>query len=128
MVRAMSAKVSRPHALGATPSLFPVIIPGMFIIELTYRAELEQIDQAMSAHVAFLKEQYAAGVFVASGRKIPRNGGIILATASTRDEIDQIMDKDPFCARGLAEYSVIEFRLSQRARDLQKLIDAEPSR
>lgn len=100
----------------------------MFIIELTYKAELKEIDRAMKAHMAFLAEQYAAGVFVASGRKIPRDGGVILATASTRDALDLIMSRDPFCARGLADYRVIEFRLSQRAPDLQKLFDAEPSR
>ena len=100
----------------------------MLIVELTYQVELEEIDRAMKDHVAFLKKQYSAGVFVASGRKIPRDGGVILATGVTREEMDQIMQTDPFCSRGLAEYRIVEFRLSQRAPDLQKLIDNEPSR
>ena len=90
----------------------------MFLIELTYKAALAEIDRHMKAHVAFLNEQYAAGRFVVSGRKIPREGGIILATGGTREEIEALMRQDPFVARGLAEVRVVEFRASQRARDL----------
>jgi uncharacterized protein YciI len=89
----------------------------MFVIELVYKAPLEQIDAAMAAHVRFLKKHYAAGHFVASGRKIPRDGGIILAVGESRNAIEAIMRDDPFCARGLADVRVIEFRVSQRAGD-----------
>ena len=51
----------------------------MFVIELTYTASLARIDAHMKAHVAFLTKHYAAGTFLISGRKIPREGGIILA-------------------------------------------------
>ena len=53
----------------------------MFIISLTYTQSLEAIDQHLEAHVAFLKEQYAKGLFIASGRKVPRSGGVILAVS-----------------------------------------------
>ena len=90
----------------------------MFVIELTYKAALPEIDRHMKAHVAFLNQQYAAGRFVVSGRKIPREGGIIVATGGTREEIEALMREDPFVARGLAEVRVVEFRASQRAPDL----------
>jgi uncharacterized protein YciI len=95
----------------------------VFVIELTYTADLARIDAHMKAHVAFLNKYYAAGVFVVSGRKIPRDGGIIIATGRTRAQIEEIVKEDPFCARGLAEFRVIEFRASQRAPDLPKRID-----
>ena len=41
----------------------------MFVIELTYTADLAQIDAHMAAHVVFLKKYYASGNFVVSGRK-----------------------------------------------------------
>src|SRR5438874_1578547 len=47
----------------------------MFVIELTYKAPLPEIDAQMKAHVAFLKKYYAAGHFLVSGRQIPRAGG-----------------------------------------------------
>jgi uncharacterized protein YciI len=90
----------------------------MFIIELTYKAPLAQIDAAMTAHVAFLKTHYAAGTFIVSGRKIPRDGGIIVAAGDDRDEIETVMRQDPFCKRGLADVRIIQFRASQRAEDL----------
>ena len=75
----------------------------MFVIELLYKAPLAEIDAAMAAHVAFLKKHYASGHFLVSGRKIPRDGGIIIAAGSSRDEIEAIVREDPFVARGLAD-------------------------
>jgi len=94
----------------------------MFVIELTYKAALPEIDRHMKAHVAFLNQQYAAGRFVVSGRKIPREGGIIVASGGTREEIEALMREDPFVVRGLAEVRVVEFRASQRAGDLPERI------
>jgi uncharacterized protein YciI len=96
----------------------------MFIIELTYKAPLAEIDATMPAHMTFLKKHYADGTFVASGRQVPRAGGIILAVGRSKAEMEAIARQDPFCARGLAEVRVIEFRVSQKADDLQKLFEA----
>jgi uncharacterized protein YciI len=95
----------------------------MFVIELLYTAALAEIDAHMTAHVKFLKKYYASGHFVVSGRKIPRDGGIIVATGSSRQEIEDIAREDPFFTNGLAEFRIIEFRASQRADDMPKRID-----
>jgi uncharacterized protein YciI len=90
----------------------------MFVIDLIYKADLAEIDANMKAHVAFLKKHYAAGTFLVSGRKIPRDGGVIIASGHSKEEISAIMATDPFCARGLAAFRVIEFRASQLAPDM----------
>jgi uncharacterized protein YciI len=95
----------------------------MFVIELVYKADLKEIDAHMSAHVRFLKKYYAAGNFLVSGRKIPRDGGIILAVGKSRQEIESIIKEDPFNVHGLADFRIIEFRASQRADDIQKRLD-----
>ena len=95
----------------------------MFVIELVYKADLARIDAHMPAHMKFLKKYYASGHFVVSGRKIPREGGIILAVGGSRDEIEAIANEDPFVSKGLAECRVIEFRASQRADDMPPRID-----
>lgn len=95
----------------------------MFLIELVYKADLSEIDAHMKAHVAFLKKYYAAGNFLISGRKLPRDGGIILAVAKDKRELEAIVKEDPFHARGLAEFRIIEFRASQRADDIPKRIE-----
>jgi uncharacterized protein YciI len=96
----------------------------MFVVELIYKASLSEIDAAMPAHMAFLKKYYARGNFLVSGRKIPRDGGIILAVGESRAALEAIMREDPFCERGLADVKVIEFRASQCADDIQERIEA----
>ena len=95
----------------------------MFVIELIYKADLSEIDAHMTAHVAFLKKYYAAGNFLVSGRKVPRDGGIILAVGSNRQQIESIVKEDPFYTHGLAQFRIIEFRASQRATDIQARIE-----
>jgi len=94
----------------------------MFVIELTYKAELSAIDANMRAHMAWLNEQYAAGRFLLSGRQVPRTGGIILALGESREQIEALVREDPFVSRGLADFRVIEFRPSQRAESLDALL------
>ena len=95
----------------------------MFVIELIYKASLVEIDARMAAHVMFLKKYYASGNFLVSGRKIPRDGGIILAVGKSRRHIEAIVVEDPFYEHGLADFRIIEFRASQRADDIQKRIE-----
>lgn len=99
------------------------MLGGMFVIELIYKVDLAKIDAHMTAHVKFLKKYYASGHFLVSGRKIPREGGIILAAGKSRGEIETIIKEDPFYTHGLAEFRVIEFRASQRADDIQERIE-----
>jgi len=94
----------------------------VFVVELIYKADLAAIDAQMRAHMAFLKKHYAAGTFVVSGRKIPRDGGIIIATGKSRQEIEAIVKEDPFMKLGLADFRIIEFRASQRADDIKARI------
>jgi uncharacterized protein YciI len=95
----------------------------MFVIELNYKASLADIDAHMAAHVVFLKKYYASGNFLVSGRKIPRDGGIILAVGRSREEIEAIVKEDPFYEHGLADFRIVEFRASQRADDIQNRLD-----
>src|SRR4029453_7399160 len=99
----------------------------MFVIELKYKADLAKIDARMGAHVKFLKKYYASGHFLVSGRKIPRDGGIILAVGENRQQIEAIVEEDPFHIHGLADFRIIEFRASQKADDVDARIEKYPS-
>jgi len=92
----------------------------MFIIELIYKADLSRIDAHMRAHMTFLKKFYRSGNFLVSGRKVPRDGGIIVAVGKSRLEVEAIVRQDPFCKEGLADFRIIEFRASQHSDDIQK--------
>jgi len=94
----------------------------MFIISLHYIVPLDELDKHMNAHVKFLQKYYKQNVFVASGRKVPRTGGIILALADSKERVEEIIQEDPFFTHKLAEFSVTEFLTSQYHPDLKKLL------
>lgn len=82
----------------------------MYIVELTYLQPLSAIDAQLQAHRAFLTTQYERGIFIASGPKTPRNGGIFIVSGKvSRDELDALIEQDPFRVHKLADYRVTEF-------------------
>ena len=85
----------------------------MFVVLLTYVKPLPEVDRHMREHVKFLAEHYAARTFVASGRQVPRTGGVVLARAASKEALVEITQRDPFCRHGVATFEVIEFRTSQ---------------
>ena len=94
----------------------------MFVVDLKYIASLEKIDSIMGEHMKFLRKYYKLNAFIASGRKVPRTGGIILVLAKSKDEVEKIIHEDPFIINKLAGYSITEFRASQVHPDLKKLV------
>ena len=89
------------------------IRPYMFVITLRYTAPLAELDARMSEHVKFLQKHYKDNTFLASGRQVPRTGGIILAQGKSKEAIEALMRQDQFVSHGLAEYTVTEFLTSQ---------------
>jgi uncharacterized protein YciI len=96
----------------------------MFIIDLKYIVPLEQLDAHMTEHVKFLKKYYEKSIFLASGRKVPRTGGIILALAKSKEEVESIMEEDPFYSLKLAEVKITEFLTSQSHPEMKKVLKA----
>ena len=97
----------------------------MFVVLLTYQRPLAEIDRRMRAHVAFLEEGYRAGLFVASGRQVPRRGGVILAVSPTREALAALMEHDPFIREGLATFEIVEFRTSLHHAALARFADED---
>ena len=96
--------------------------PKVFIINLNYIAPLEKLDAHMGDHMKFLRKYYKKNVFIVSGRKVPRTGGIILAFGSSKEEVEKIMHEDPFYIHGLAEFTITEFLTSQYHPDLKDFL------
>jgi uncharacterized protein YciI len=92
----------------------------MFVLELTYTVPLDAVDAVLDAHVAWLDEQFARGIFLASGPKNPRDGGVILAVAGDRARAEEIVAGDPFTVAGVCEYRITEFVATKTAPELAK--------
>ena len=87
----------------------------MFIVTLTYLKPVEEIDALMHDHVAWLQKGYAEGLFIASGRRVPRTGGVILARSGDEQALHARLAQDPFVIHGAARADVVEFTASMTA-------------
>lgn len=95
----------------------------MFIISVTYQTPLEVVDSHLPAHIAFLDRYFAAGTFIAAGRKVPRTGGMIMARNVTRPELEAIIEEDPFKTNGVAAYDITEFSPNRTAPEFALLLN-----
>jgi uncharacterized protein YciI len=82
----------------------------MFILNLNYVKPVEEIETYLPNHREFLDYYYERSKFLLSGPKVPRNGGIILCDAKDRDEVFEIISKDPFYINKVAVYDAVEFQ------------------
>ncbi len=98
----------------------------MFLIVLTYVKPLAEVDELIDAHRAHLDRYYDADVFLLSGRRVPRTGGVILAQGLSRATIETIAAEDPFVREGVATVEVIEFVPGGRAHPALAELTAGP--
>jgi uncharacterized protein YciI len=82
---------------------------GMFVLELTCTGSLNRVDELLVEHMTWLKSHYETGVFIASGRKEPRNGGVILAVGNDKPAIETLVTTDPISVAGICEYRITHF-------------------
>lgn len=93
----------------------------MFILSLRYVRPLDEVEALLADHVEWLKANHAAGYFLAWGRKVPREGGVIFARVGDRAQAEALAASDPFVRGGVAEVDVIEFAPSFTAPGLEVL-------
>ncbi len=92
----------------------------MFILSLTYTAPLSEVNAHIEPHLAWVASGYDSGIFLASGRKEPRTGGVILAVGE-RSQLETLVTTDPFVLAGVAEYQITQVQLSRTAPGLEGL-------
>jgi len=95
----------------------------MFIISLEYTRPIAEVDRILPAHVEYLNKYYKEGVFLLSGRKVPRKGAIIMALADSKADLQRIIGEDPFCIEKVARYKIVEFHATKAATGLETLIN-----
>jgi uncharacterized protein YciI len=83
---------------------------SLFLLVVTYTRPLAQIEVLLPEHRRWLDENYADGTFLASGPRVPRDGGIILARGRSRAALEALTQTDPFARASVARYELLEFR------------------
>jgi len=100
----------------------------MFLILDNYKVAIQEVERVTQAHRDYLGEAYRAGKLLISGPRIPRTGGVIIACVKTREEVDELIEGDPFHKQGIADYEVIEFKAIKYQPVLSSIVrESEPS-
>jgi uncharacterized protein YciI len=84
------------------------------LILINYVVPLDEVDRTMKAHIAWLERGYDEGLFLLSGRRNPRTGGVIVCRGR-KAEVEALAASDPFVTSGAATIEVIEFNASWAA-------------
>jgi uncharacterized protein YciI len=80
----------------------------MFVVTLRFSEGREKASGLMAAHNAWIKQGFDDGVFLLVGSLKPREGGAIVAHATTLAELQQRIGEDPFVAEGVVTAEVLE--------------------
>src|SRR3954465_3849159 len=94
----------------------------MFIAILTYVSPLAEVDALLSRHIGFLDKHYAPGLFLASGRRVPRTGGFILVSGGDRALAESVLKSDPLHTAGVATFELIEVIPNRAQPNLATLV------
>ncbi len=84
----------------------------MFVLISRFQRPLDEINQSFASHSEWVQRQYEAGRFLVTGRREPPIGGIIVARASSEQELREILTTEPYQQKGLAEYEIFAFDAS----------------
>ncbi|OZG75009.1 hypothetical protein BTA51_01000 [Hahella sp. CCB-MM4] len=95
----------------------------MFVISIEYTVGLERVEPLIEEHMSFLDKYYRQGLFVVSGRKKPRTGGVIIVKNTSRSEVEALIKEDPFHREGVAEYIITEFMSTRVGEGFESLAD-----
>lgn len=81
----------------------------MFLLLGRYLKPVDEVEVHLDAHRAWVRAHAEAGHFIAAGREIPLQGGLLVAVGIDRATVDEIIAEDPYVTEGLAEYDVREY-------------------
>jgi len=81
----------------------------MFIVELTYKKPLEEVEKHVETHRVFIKAGVEAGHFMMAGPKVPRTGGIVIADFKDLSTCQAYFQQDSFYQFDMADFKFIEF-------------------
>ncbi len=94
----------------------------MFVLFIKPVKPLNEVQAVFPAHRAFLEQHAQAGTFLVTGGLAGKPGGVVVANIASREELEALLANDPFIQQQVAEYEVIEFRLSHYHASLAPLL------
>lgn len=94
----------------------------MFIVQLTYKTPISEVDKYLQAHRAYLDYHYKQGLFLVSGPMKPRTGGILIALTKDKEYLESVLHNDPYYLAEITDYQLIEFTPVMHRDELKDII------
>jgi|SRR4030042_820163 uncharacterized protein YciI len=82
-----------------------------FLVLFEYKTSLDNIKKVTDDHRNFLKTGYEKGFLLLSGPQVPRTGGLVVAKAQNRKDLEDFFSNDPYNLNSYTDYKFIEFDL-----------------
>lgn len=80
----------------------------MFIVLLRFSSGKSRARELMTAHNEWIERGFESGVFLVTGSIQPGLGGALLAHNTTRAELNERIQLDPFVAHDVVAAEVLE--------------------
>lgn len=81
----------------------------MLIAISTHKVGPEEREKLFDAHIKFLDGCYKKGILLASGPQSSKKGGVLVAKTKNEDELQALLQQDPFVINNITEYVIIDF-------------------
>jgi uncharacterized protein YciI len=81
----------------------------MIILKSTYIADPSTLETHLPAHLEWVEAGYASGNFLSSGLRDGGVGAVIMITGMSKDQVQDMLSRDPFVINKVSEYEVVEF-------------------
>lgn len=79
------------------------------VLKSTYLQPPDVVNQTRPAHLDWLKNEVAAGRIVLAGRLEDESGAVLVTGDIDADSAQDIVDRDPYTAAGVARYERSSF-------------------
>lgn len=96
----------------------------MLIADVYYKKPLQEVEKLLIEDRAFLQKYYEQGLFITSGPKHPRTGGVII-TYANEETMRELIKEDPFYINGIAEYKFISFNPNRCCDEFKPIFNQE---
>ena len=81
---------------------------SVFVVTYAYSVDEIELNQIRPTHRAWLQEQLDAGALLASGPMIDRQAALLIWKSSSIEELNSLLDQDPFEIAGMIGERTIE--------------------
>jgi len=95
----------------------------MYIILLKFSENKHRAGAFMDAHKAWIKRGFGENVFLLAGSLQPNVGGVLLAHNSSLEDIQIMVDEDPFVQENIVTAEILEVTPAQTEERMKFLLD-----